>query len=445
MLYQCDWHTTNDSDLTNQNMVTLKDPEEVFTPRSPKVNEVMYVSRPDLEESLIGVLRGTKHLIVHGESGSGKSWLYKKVLKDKGIKYEVINLANAARRGSINQAFKDFLDGQTETTRTGYSESKSGTLGVPGANSKLDHTNQYEIPQKEPFEALLKRLNDISGNRNSILVLDNLERILDDENLLSELANLITLLDDEIYSKYKVKFIIVGVPNDLGQYFSATPSFMTVANRLSEVKEVFRFTEKQTRELVFKGFVQELGLVQTKDPLIEEVSEHVIWVTDRIPQRIHEYCAKLSWEAVDRNRSLERSDLKVADRKWLENSLNKAYSIIAASMNEKVTKVQRKNQVIYALGQIMKSGFRYSDIEAELKKFFPESTKDKQLNVSGILSSLASQQHPLIRRSPKGDIYVFSDPVYKMCIRCMLKISESDEKIIQRELHTLNDLDDYLY
>ncbi|WP_204137435.1 ATP-binding protein [Halomicronema sp. CCY15110] len=426
-------------------MVTFKDPEEVFTPRSPKVNEVMYISRPDLEESLIGVLRGTKHLIVHGESGSGKSWLYKKVLKDKGIKYEVINLANAARRGSINQAFQDFLDSQTETVRTGYSESKNVTLGILGANSQLDHTNHFTSPPKEPFEELLKRLNSISKNKKSILVLDNLESILDDKTLLSELANLVTLLDDEIYSQYKVRFIIVGVPNDIGRYFSATPSFTTVDNRLSEVKEVFRFTERQTKELVFKGFVQELGLIQAKDPFIEEVSEHVVWVTDRIPQRIHEYCAQLAWEAVDKKRDLMKSDLKVADRKWLEASLNKAYLTVAASMNEKVTKVQRKNQVIYTLGQTTKSGFRYSDIEAELKQYFPRSTEDTQLNISGVLSSLAAQEHPLIRRSPKGDVYVFSNPVYKMCIRCMLKISDKDEKIIQRELHTLNDLDEYLY
>ncbi|MGD1862894.1 MAG: ATP-binding protein [Leptolyngbyaceae cyanobacterium] len=425
--------------------MAFKDPEEVFTPRSPQVNEAMYVSRPDLEESLIGALRGTKHLIVHGESGSGKSWLYKKVLKDRDIKHEVINLANAARRGSINQAFRDFLDRQAATVKTGYSESKNATLGIPGANSQLDHTDHYQMPQKEPFEALLHRLNSISKKQKSVLVLDNLERIFDDEKLLSELADLITLLDDEVYSEYKVKFIIVGVPNDLGKYFSETPSFMTVANRLSEVKEVFRFSEIQTKELVFKGFVQELGLMQENDPLVEEVSDHVIWVTDRIPQRIHEYCAKLAWEAVDRKRPLAKSDLKVADRKWLEDSLNKAYSIVASSMNEKVTKVQRKNQVIYTLGQTTKSGFRYSDIEAELKRFFPKSTGGIQLNISGVLSSLASQKHPLIRRSPKGDIYVFSDPVYKMCIRCMLKISGVDEKIIQRELHTLNNLDKYLY
>lgn len=426
-------------------MVTFKNPEDVFTPRSPKVNEVMYVSRPDLEESLIEGLRGTKHLIVHGESGSGKSWLYKKVLKDKDIKYEVINLANAARRGSVNQAFQDFLDSQASTVRTGYSESKNATLGIPGANSQIDHTDHYTMPQKEPFEALLQRLNNISKKQKSVLVLDNLERIFDDKKLLSELADLITLLDDEVYSEYKVKFIIVGVPNDLAKYFSETPSYATVGNRLDEIKEVFRFSPQQTKELVFRGFVQELGLIKEKDPLIDEVADHVIWVTDRIPQRIHEYCAKLAWEAVDRKRELIKSDLKVADRKWLEASLNKAYSIIANSMNEKVTKVQRKNQVIYTLGQTTRSGFRYSDIEADLKKFFPESTQDKQLNVSGILSSLASQQHPLIRRSPKGDIYVFSDPVYKMCIRCMLKISESDEKIILRELHTLNNLDEYLY
>lgn len=55
-----------------------KKPEEVFTPREPKVNANMYIDRPELETPLTSGLNDTKHLILHGESGSGKSWLYKK-------------------------------------------------------------------------------------------------------------------------------------------------------------------------------------------------------------------------------------------------------------------------------------------------------------------------------------------------------------------------------
>jgi DNA replicative helicase MCM subunit Mcm2 (Cdc46/Mcm family) len=46
-------------------------------------------------------LRGNLHIIIHGESGTGKSWLYKKTFRDAGVQFLVANLANASRLGSI--------------------------------------------------------------------------------------------------------------------------------------------------------------------------------------------------------------------------------------------------------------------------------------------------------------------------------------------------------
>lgn len=427
-------------------MPAFKQPTDVFTPRDSKVNELMYISRPDLEKSLIQGLQGTKHLIIHGESGSGKSWLYKKVLRDINVKYKIVNLANASRLGSINQAFQILLDREEEATKTSYSEEKKAGAGVPGvASGGLSHTGHFTISRKEPFEAVLQELERESRGSFSVLVLDNLERIIENDKLLNELADLITLLDDDIYAEYRVKFIIVGVPNDLTRYFFNTPSFTTVGNRLQEIPEVFRFSEEQTKELVLRGFVNELGILKEGEEILDKTSDHIIWVTDRIPQRIHEYCLKLAFEAFEKRRWLCEADLKVADRKWLEESLYESYSAIEASMNEKDTKAQRRNQVIYALGRINKSGFRYTDIEGTLRRHFPKSTEGTQLNVSGILSYLASQDKPLIRKSPKSDTYVFCNPVYRMCIRCMLKINPRTEKIVKRELNTLENLDQYLF
>ena len=53
-----------------------KKPEDVFTPRSAVVNETMYVTRRVLEDRLEDSLRGSKYVVVHGESGNGKTWLY---------------------------------------------------------------------------------------------------------------------------------------------------------------------------------------------------------------------------------------------------------------------------------------------------------------------------------------------------------------------------------
>jgi ABC-type lipoprotein export system ATPase subunit len=52
--------------------------DEVFKPRNHEVNDRIYVHRPDLEKSLELGLSGSLHTVIYGESGSGKSWLYKK-------------------------------------------------------------------------------------------------------------------------------------------------------------------------------------------------------------------------------------------------------------------------------------------------------------------------------------------------------------------------------
>jgi hypothetical protein len=52
-----------------------KEITEVFTPRKADVNESMYVARGDLEAALKQRLLGSQHIVIHGESGCGKSWL----------------------------------------------------------------------------------------------------------------------------------------------------------------------------------------------------------------------------------------------------------------------------------------------------------------------------------------------------------------------------------
>ena len=57
---------------------------DAFTPRGAEVNPEMYVHWPIHEKSLKRSVLGSVHTIVLGESGSGKSWLFKKVAADEG-------------------------------------------------------------------------------------------------------------------------------------------------------------------------------------------------------------------------------------------------------------------------------------------------------------------------------------------------------------------------
>jgi hypothetical protein len=99
-------------------MNSRKSPNEVFTPRSRDINERMYVDRPLLEQRLVDALKGDKYVIVHGESGNGKTWLYKRVLAREGVGFEVVNLANAVFSGSFWQGHlsQSFMSSDSKTS-----------------------------------------------------------------------------------------------------------------------------------------------------------------------------------------------------------------------------------------------------------------------------------------------------------------------------------------
>ena len=182
-------------------------PEHVFTPRLAEVNKEMYVSRPHLEKALKTALRGNLHLLIHGESGTGKSWLYKQTFQNNAINFVVANLANASRLGSIAAELKNLVDREGAADKLSYSETKAAGVSAGVAKADINHTGQYKIGQMEPFEACLKHLNETSRGQPSILVFDNLEAAFTDP-LLKELADLLILCDDDRYSKYKVKILI---------------------------------------------------------------------------------------------------------------------------------------------------------------------------------------------------------------------------------------------
>lgn len=391
-------------------------PEEVFTPRSAAVNPAMYVSRSALERALERALRGNPHIVIHGESGTGKSWLYQKTFADLGIPYTIANLANAKRLGSITAELKNLVDREGLTAKTGFSEKKSAEANVGVAKGGLEHNGNFLIGQMEPFEAALALLHKRSSGQPSVLVLDNLEAAFE-QNLLTELANLIILCDDARYSQYNVKLLIVGVPREVKHYYYKTPHHQTVANRLTELPEVSRLNKVETALLVENGFKK---LLQYTVADIDFLKQHVAWITTGVPQMVHEYCLQLAFISEEK-RVVTADDIAEADRKWTQDSMFHAISVIEQSMNERDTKAARRNQTIYALSIFDGDQMRSSEVESILRSEFPQSTYGVVINVPQMLSQLSSGATPLIKRTPRGDAFEFADPRYRMTLRAILK------------------------
>jgi AAA domain-containing protein len=407
----------------------------VFTPRGSFVNRGMYIDRPELERELARALAGALHAIIYGESGNGKSWLYKKVIADLDWCTFVANCANAPRVGSLTQEIADVATPAGTPSLRSYSESKGAEVGAElGINvgGQLKHQKEYQVRESEPLLGAFKNIRAAAGDQPAVLVLDNLEAIFDSRKLMEELGNIVTLLDDARYAQYRVKILIVGVPSGVIEYFSRAPNLRTVANRLQEISEVRGLTEPQCNALTRRGLVDQLRI--KLEPFdLQEWQEHIFAVTLGIPQRVHEYCEQLAYLAEEQEWKGSLRQLDLADQAWLRIGLRESYSAIETLMNERETKAGRRNQVLYALGRMPSRTFISARVEDVLRSHFPRSTDGIALAIGQIMAELEKAEGGIIRRTPKGDAFYFSDPRYAMAIRTMLKI-DAEEKVYKIEL-----------
>lgn len=400
-------------------------PDDVFTPRSANVNPKLYIPRPDLEEDLTEGLLESQHLVIFGESGNGKSWLYKRVFAEAGVFYEVVNLVLASTLGSLGSAFDDKLSRQEDLERKEYETSKSSGVKPGGVGVDFEGTWKYVKGKKEPFERLLAYIRNSARRKTAVIVFDNFEQVAGDEEICKQIANCVVLLDDPIYAAYNIKIVIVGTPVGIDEILSRNGNIQTISTRLKEIPEVERMSPTEAQLLMRRGLEDQLKLTVLGDAQI--FYDRMLSITDRIALELQELGLRIAKEAVKKGGVIDQNVLNRAVEKWAKNSIRSSCVMVSNRMNSRETKASRRNQCIYACGMAKKESFTYKDVEKEIRTLFPATTAGVSLNVSGELSKLAKGENPLLKRLPTDDAYRLSNPKIRMAIRTMLTLV--DEKV----------------
>ena len=401
-------------------MQKRKDVNQVFTPRGKDVNEKMYISRPILERELIRSVTGTKHSLLFGESGNGKTWLYKHVFNKHKIPYVVANSGNVSRHDSIAKTICNSINGNTTQRKDGYIDKTNAGISAVFANGGTSHENKYSITVNDPLlDALQKYDKKSKAGTPCIIVIDNLELICSEDHLMKELESLIILLDDETYGFDNLKFLLVGLPQNILTYFRRQKNIESISNRLEEVTQVRGLSYENIRHLTEQGFIHQLKVPNIGKMESDAIASRVHKITLGTAQHVHEYCRYLAICIEDNRWHFELGLYPKADDKFLRSSLRKAYLIIDEHLNKINTKVARKNQVIFAIGKITGHEFTSSQIEEILKKEFPDSICNN-MGISSILTKLASHEKKMLTRNKKTNTYAILDPAVLMCIRIVL-------------------------
>jgi hypothetical protein len=409
---------------------------QVFTPRRTEVNRAIYVDRLDLENALKRALDGSLHAIIFGESGSGKSWLYKKVLSDIGAKIAMANCANASRLGSLTEEIKHVVVREEPRKLTEQIEEMNAAVKAVVAEGGLKSSRKYIFSESDPFLDCVRLLREDAGKAPAVLVIDNLEMIFSSTQLMNELASLIILLDDERYARYNVKLLIVGVPRDAKRYLSRAHA--SVGNRLTEVPEVSSLSAEQVKTLVKTGFVELLRVPMTPE-MLSTVQSHVYEITMGYAQPVQEYCEQLGYILEDNDWKVEPKHLKDADLAWLKQGLSQASGLVDEWMNKRETKAGRRNQVLYVLAKLKKKSFHVSDVEAQLRTEFAASTKPEQnLAVDQILSEMSKGNNAILKRTMSEASYEFRDAKFAMALKTSLIKDPIKQKISKIDDPALN-------
>lgn len=360
------------------------------------------------------------HSLLFGESGNGKSWMYKKVLDQNKIPYRVTNCANASRFKSLTNALVSAMVPTGTTQKTGYTENKEASVKAVVAEGKFVHQNQYKLQLQEPLEQAFAEFRQSVGDGTAVVVLDNLESIFGNSDRMEELADILILLDDPQYAKYNLKFLIVGVPNGVLEYFAKTKNLESVANRIEELPKVSGLTQAMVTTLTRTGF-NDLLRVGLKTEAIDEISRHIHHVTMGVAQRVQEYCEKLAYQIEDNRDNYTPELLHKADRDWLLLGMRQGYTVVESHLNSKRTTIARRNQVIYCIGKVKSHQIDSGKITDKVKEEFPDTISETNMGIGSILSDLATGDSPILRKNPKTNEYRMVDPRYIMCIRIMLR------------------------
>lgn len=378
----------------------------------------VYVKRAALERELELSLRENKSLVIRGQSGAGKTWLYKKKLTELSIKYFTTSchLDNSIIDSMITTVGERILEEVEEQT--------SAKVKALIAEGDLSSKKTYGITKNDKINLFFKCIND--KKERVIYVFDNLEGI--SEERAQDLVSIIMLIDDEKYPE-NLKLILVGAPEAGYRFFSLIESDNTIRNRVKLLtKEVGGLTLDETKDFIQNAFVDILNF-EIDQSQINMIASYIKTKIDGLPQYVNEYCKYLATEIFENSNTFHESMLDSSITSWIKEFDQTIVHEITNAMNSRNNDTKRRNQVLYVLGEINKWQFSPTeDIELEVRRIF-SNTKGVDINISHIFRQLIDKKI-LQNSSINPGLYEFRDRKMRVALRSLLRLNNEQVSIV---------------
>lgn len=407
-----------------------KRPNEVFTPRSANVNSVMYVNRPEHENALRRGVQTGYNLVVFGDSGCGKSWLYKKVFEDEGIFYQIVDFSSAENVDDVDIQLLEIVSEYEEWSEKERKETRSADVKPAGMGVGGQSESTFEKNEKSPFARLLASIRMAAKKKTSYLVLENLEYILDRPDIVRKIQMMLLALDDPNIGRHNVQICLVGVPSEIKEILADGNRYQTISNRVYEVPELNRLDRQSVDLLVVRGLEQQLDYnFESKTFCCGRIA----FVTYQIPQYVHDVCLHVALRAEDQHNTVNPSIVDEAVQDWIMSNSRQGVEFVRKWIMADRSAKGVRAKTMFAISRLDKHFFEASDVTDVLRKEFPKTFGGSKIQTLRTLRAMAAGGDKFLKCDSERQLFRVSTPHLRSALRICLRKKIRDEGVEVRK------------
>lgn len=256
-------------------------PTEIFNGNSILDNNIqMYIPRSHLESKIHQKLNSNTNGIIQGQSGTGKSWLARRVLKTSGNYHRFIDLNEIYNHTNLSTYFKEkliYYKWRFDTTK----------------NDDLYYHEQF-IEFMKNKSRLKNRHSGQDINKRCFLIFEHFESIINNNLLLKDLLYFIGLINSANRSNLHV--ILLSSYSNTLNLINTINSELNINLNIIKFCEVSNFTYKESYELIQRGF-KKMNINFIKSKLRSKALYYISLKAYNNPKELHKLCSIIAFKS----------------------------------------------------------------------------------------------------------------------------------------------------
>ena len=400
--------------------------EDVFTSGTPA--DVNYVRRLSLE----GILKQNikvkgNQLIVFGHSGSGKTTIIQKVLKDINQNFIYTPCSTATTFNDLLLAAFDELDPFYVDIKSDSVSSKvsanvqSDYFGIKNSiTGELAEVVSTSLRRVLPPQLTPKKLSDFLGEAHCCWIIEDFHKIAPAER--QHLADCLKIFIDQGVNYPDMRVISIGVVGSAHDLLTYDTNLNT---RVAEI-EIPLMSDDENRQLILNGC--KLLNITMVDQMVNNIISYSNQIASVAHRMCYDICYKNSIESTCKHRKYLSYD-KFADAL---KSFIEAQSDTLKFLYEGAT---RADIGWYVLRTLANSGWDKVSIEG-ISKAVNQNHKNKRFSPNQIYEKLQELSLPeigIVKYDPNSDKYSLASPFWGAFIKMQQRV-EYNKKQKKRKI-----------